>query len=125
MHIGIAEQESVILNESMWYNINFGASNEGCLKVLNMDGLAARASDNPANYSGGEKKKLSIMRLLFKDPEVMIFDEPTSAMDAGTIERFAEHLHDIKKNKIIIIITHDSFVQEICDEIMTLSKIKT
>jgi len=140
-HIGIAEQESVILNESMGYNIyleeerglvkNEDAMLQRFLETLNMSGLAARELDceeqspigSPINYSGGEKQKLSILRLLIKNPNVMIFDEPTSAMDIDTTKRLIDHLHRNKEGRITIIITHDDFVKRHCDKVIHIGRL--
>ena len=138
-YIGLTEQESVILNESIFYNITFEEDKEliceekseifqGFHTNFTIDEFAAELlanlknkTSNPANFSGGEKQKLSILRLLIKNPDVMIFDEPSSSMDASSTERFSEYLQSIKRNKIIIIITHDSYIKNNCDVFIDLS----
>lgn len=96
------------------------------LQILNMDDFINKNSleliinDKNSNTSGGEKQKISILKVLLKSPPVMIFDEPTSALDAETTGRFIEYLRKIKKDRIIILITHDDFVKGACDEIIPL-----
>ena len=71
------------------------------------------------NISGGEKQKISIARVIKKNPDVIIFDEPTSAMDYESTMHFYQELERLKKDKIVIIITHDlSYVN---DSVITLS----
>ena len=70
--------------------------------------------------SGGEKQKIAILRLLYKNPDVMIFDEPTSALDAVTTKGFIEYLSRVKAGKIIVIITHDDFIKGCCDDVLVL-----
>ena len=146
-YIGISEQDPVMLTGCMLDNINPYSAIDAMttettnkvrfyIELLDMlkhenlffdEAINNKTSDTAntdnnsfANLSGGEKQKLSILRLLLKNPDVMIFDEPTSAMDITTSKRFLEHLKEIKGNKIIIIITHDNLAREICDEFLCL-----
>lgn len=68
------------------------------------------------NLSGGEKQKIAIIRTLLKNPDLIILDEPTSALDKKSIENFKALIKYLKSNKIIIIITHDHELLDICDE---------
>lgn len=64
---------------------------------------------SPLNLSGGEMKKLSIASIICRDPEVLIFDEPTIGQDAKSMEFFINLLtQERDNNKSIIIITHDT-----------------
>lgn len=134
--IGFAEQEPVLLNDTIAYNLTFEAGDEGLdlhspemarhLYTLGMEDFIdhntfeLEINDKGENTSGGEKQKISILKVLAKNPCVMIFDEPTSALDAETTERFIDYLLHIKKDKIIILITHDTSIQEKCDELVVL-----
>ena len=134
---GFAEQEPTLLNDSIKYNLTYNESIDPttlkadpllieCVQILNMQefidnrGYDYAINDKNTNTSGGEKQKIAILRLLYKNPDVMIFDEPTSAMDAMTTKRFIEHLCRIKKNKIIIVITHDNYIKSCCDHVLEL-----
>ena len=77
-------------------------------------------NDKNTGTSGGEKQKISILKVLMKDPTVMIFDEPTSALDRQTSVKFMEYLCQIKKDKIIILITHDNHAIGLCDEVVDM-----
>jgi len=133
--LGFAEQEPMLLQESILYNLCFDDAVDaeyasqtlaGHINTLNMQGFVSENSLNfpinekNTNTSGGEKQKISILKVMYKDPAVMIFDEPTSALDTGTTDRFMAYLQEIKKDKIIIVITHDMFVQEQCDKVVQL-----
>jgi len=130
--IGFAEQEQLLVKDSIRYNLDLGDESEDfgyirdCIKVLNMENFISQntfdyeINEKNTNASGGEKQKISILKVLAKNPVVMIFDEPTSAIDAQTTKRFIEHLQEIKTDKIIIIITHEKLVIEQCDEVVVV-----
>lgn len=73
------------------------------------------------NLSGGEKQKLAILKVMLKNPEVMVFDEPTSALDNNTTIKFIDYLKSIKKDRIIINITHDNALAMQSDYIINLN----
>lgn len=75
------------------------------------------------SLSGGEKQKLSILRVLYKNPPVIILDEPTSALDEESIRCLQVYLNQIKRDKIIILISHNSEFISISDEIVDLDKL--
>ncbi|MHA1490567.1 MAG: energy-coupling factor ABC transporter ATP-binding protein [Promethearchaeota archaeon] len=75
------------------------------LKEFNLERYRERS---PLNLSGGEKKKLAIASIICRDPDILIFDEPTLGQDAKEIEFFIDLIKKEKNNgKTIIIITHN------------------
>jgi len=133
--IGFAEQEPTLIKDSILFNLCFNESLDSLCssnqRINNLDkhmqtlgmndfidknGLHFPLNESNTNTSGGEKQKISILKVLLKDPPVMIFDEPTSALDSDATERFMGYLQGIKSNKIIVIVTHDGVVEEMCDE---------
>jgi ATP-binding cassette subfamily B protein len=56
--------------------------------------------------SGGQMQRLAIARTLFRDPDILILDEPTSAVDANAEERIFSHLQQVRKGKTTIFISH-------------------
>jgi ATP-binding cassette subfamily C protein len=109
---GVSEQEPVMLADTLAYNINLDEEGRIHNNKTTMDGLAAMLGMegldlNAKTASGGEKQKISILRALLKDPHLLVLDEPTSALDAPSKARLKTHLHAIKRDKIIIIITHE------------------
>jgi ABC-type lipoprotein export system ATPase subunit len=74
-----------------------------------------------ANISDGEKQIISILRILCKKNNVLILDEPFSNLDVLKKAWLVNMLKDIKKDKIIILISHDKEVLSHCDEIIRFS----
>ena len=74
-----------------------------------------------AKISGGERQRLGIARALYKDPEILILDESTSALDIETEQEIINDIHEIMKNKTIIIISHRKSTLEKCDIIFELN----
>ncbi|WP_083379764.1 AAA family ATPase [Peptoniphilus lacydonensis] len=68
--------------------------------------------------SEGENKKLSLINALSKPSEILLLDEPTNFLDFSTVKSLIYYLKKIKKNKIIIIITHDRRINSISDFII-------
>lgn len=70
-----------------------------------------------SNLSGGQKKRLDVLRVLLKESDVIIFDESTASIDIERRKRLFEILETIKKEKIIIFITHNIEECVHCDHI--------
>ena len=76
--------------------------------------------ENGINLSGGQKQRIGIARSLFKDPDLLIFDEPTSSLDKITSDKIIHLIRDLNKTKTIILITHDESVVKNCNKIIRL-----
>ena len=90
------------------------------LELLEIVGLADRAKAYPAQLSGGQKQRVAIARALASDPQILLCDEDTSALDPQTTSSILELLQDInqKFGITIVIITHQmSVVREICTHV--------
>lgn len=70
--------------------------------------------------SGGEAQKVAFLRLISKDADLMILDEPTASVDAFSKHIMMKYLKKISKEKIIIIVTHDKEVMDYCNNIIYL-----
>ena len=129
--IGYAEQEPQLFRESLLFNLVYdsdAAVDEArlwrLLDVLGMrafveeKGLGFEIDDGGANASGGEKQKIAVLKALYKEPQVLVLDEPTSALDAQSAGRLMEYLHSVKKDRIIVLISHDGCVKAGCDAVV-------
>ena len=65
-------------------------------------------------------QRIGIARELYRDPELIIFDESTSALDLNTENQILDSIKSLRKNKTIIIISHRQNTLKICDDIINL-----
>lgn len=84
------------------------------------EGWGSMITPKNNNLSGGEKQRIALARLLIADCGVIILDEPTSSLDKNMAQSLIEYLMAIKKDRIIIVITHDERFMRICDEVISL-----
>lgn len=76
------------------------------LEIIDKVGLSHRAHHRASKLSGGEKQRTVIARALAKDCPAILCDEPTGNLDSKTGEEIIELLHEISKEKLIIMVTH-------------------
>ncbi|UCD01317.1 MAG: ABC transporter ATP-binding protein [Promethearchaeota archaeon] len=77
-------------------------------QILHKFDLEKYKKRSPLNLSGGESKKLAVASIICRDPEILVFDEPTLGQDAKEIEFFINLIKNERENgKTIIIITHN------------------
>lgn len=92
------------------------------LAMLEKVGMQAFAHHKPNQLSGGQQQRVAIARALVNDPEIILADEPTGALDSKTgdeVMDFFLHLNK-QENRTIVIITHDKEVSDLCQRVVTL-----
>ncbi len=90
--------------------------------VLEIVGLADRMDHFPAQLSGGEQQRVAIARALAKNPELLLCDEPTGALDFATGKKVLRLLVDVMRtmHKTVLIITHNTAIAELAHRVVHL-----
>ncbi len=133
--IGYAEQETFICNDTLAYNIALtdnidtkrvqqlieSVGLRECVEAL-PDGLNTKMNESGTNLSGGERQRIGVARALYKNVQVLLLDETTSALDARNEESIISLLHDVAKNNNItmLIISHRNTSLSLCDRVIEM-----
>lgn len=86
-------------------------------ELLNMMGLAERATHKPAELSGGEKQRVAVARALINNPAVVFADEPSGSLDTDNKEDLHRLFFELRDrlNQTFVIVTHDEHLASITD----------
>jgi iron(III) transport system ATP-binding protein len=106
----VFQQGALFPHLSVAGNVGFGAAAPARVgECLELVGLADRAGAFPHELSGGERQRIALARALAADPEVVLLDEPFSALDAGLRERLREEVAAILRaaGTSTLLVTHD------------------
>ena len=139
-NIGYVTQEPVLFNDTISNNISLwqhgtnkkkykekitrAAKMAFCEKFIlkTINGYDTIIGDKGIKLSGGQKQRIAIARELFRDPEIMIFDEATSSLDTKSENYIHQSISKLKGSRIIIIISHRLSTIKDCDYIYVLSE---
>lgn len=99
----------------------FSDEKERAVQSLVNVGLNDRMGHKPTQLSGGQQQRVAIARALVSEPEILLADEPTGALDSKTSEDIIALLHQLNANgQTVIIITHDPEVAKTAKRVITL-----
>ena len=85
---------------------------ERAIKALESVGLGDQMGKKPNQMSGGQMQRVAIARALVNDPDILLADEPTGALDSETSVQVMEILKEISKDRLIIMVTHNPELAE-------------
>ena len=85
---------------------------ERAIKVLERVGLGDQINKKPNQMSGGQMQRVAIARALINDPDILLADEPTGALDSATSVQIMELLQEIAKDKLVVMVTHNAELAE-------------
>lgn len=133
-NIGVVTQESYLFNGTIGDNLLYAKPNatqaqliSACKKAniydfikAQKDGFDTQVGNRGLKLSGGEKQRLSIARVLLKDPALLIFDEATSALDSISEQKIQEAIEPLVQSRTSILIAHRLSTILAADEIIVL-----
>ena len=123
----LQEAEFQFFTSSVLYELQYGhavtpefeAKTETLLKSMDMWDCRDR---HPFSLSGGQMQRLTLMMAYLSDKPIVILDEPTAGQDAENLERCAALIREMRKEKTVLIITHDlELIADACDRCIGLS----
>ncbi len=131
--IGYVGQDIFLFDDTIKKNIAFGLaenmiSDRKIKQVISdaqldkfisslKNGSDAVVGERGVMISGGERQRVGIARALYKDPDILIFDEATASLDNQTEKEIMKSIYKLKQNKTIIIVAHRISTLSNCDEI--------
>ena len=99
------------------------AAREQAMALLARIGLSDKANEYPNMLSGGQKQRIAIVRALAMDPEVMLFDEPSSALDPEMVGEVLDLMRDLARDGMTMaVVTHEmGFAREVADRVVFMA----
>jgi len=124
----IFQNYNLITHISVLSNVELGMTLSGiktkekrkrAIEVLNKVGLKEHIHKKPNQLSGGQMQRVAIARALVNDPEILLCDEPTGALDTVTSVQIMDLIKEISKDKLVIMVTHNpELAQKYSDRII-------
>lgn len=124
----VFQSYNLIMHQSIVSNVELGMTLSGvskeekrrrALNVLEKVGLKEHLHKKPNQLSGGQMQRVAIARALANDPEILLCDEPTGALDTATSVQIMDLIKEVAKDRLVIMVTHNpDLAQEYSDRII-------
>lgn len=135
--VSVVTQEHFLLNASIVDNFRFLKPNIQIEKIKNLcvkcgidneiselpNGYNTIIGENGKNFSVGQLQRLSIARVLAKDTPIILFDEPTAALDNENSKKIFEVMNKIKENKILVVVSHSIDAISYADRVIDIGSL--
>lgn len=136
--LGLVSQNVYLSDDTLLRNIAFGLPDEliepervaSCLEIAQLsvfvhslpEGIATRVGEMGSQISGGERQRIAIARALYRSPELVVFDEGTSALDNLTEAAFVRALQVLRRKHTLITVAHRLSTVRECDRLILLER---
>lgn len=124
-HFALIEEDSALQNVAtplLFAKTRKSQMDARAMEQLRNVGMEQMENKRIATLSGGEKQRVAIARAMVNNPEIILADEPTGALDRANTEKIVQLFQQLnEKGKTIIIVTHDDFVAQSCRRIVTIA----
>jgi ABC-type bacteriocin/lantibiotic exporter with double-glycine peptidase domain len=134
--IGVVEQEPLIIEDSIKNNISLGdlsyrdediaeAARKAYIHnfIISLeDGYNTLIKEGGTNLSVGQKQRIAIARMVLRNPDILIFDEPTSNLDLESEQKIYRMISELSRQNIIFLITHKKKYLEMCTKVVELTE---
>ena len=130
--IGYVQQSTYVADETIKFNITLRKNNHEIdfeklnkiLKILNLkeiiselpNGINSIMGEKGSKFSGGQIQRVGIARAIYRDPEILILDEATNALDINSQDEILKNIFEELKNKTIILISHQTDNLNYCNK---------
>ena len=122
LHESPTARQNVVIGAKVHSGVADSMADSAAKHVLGLVGLADRVDYLPANLSGGQKQRVAVARALVGNPELLLADEPTAALDKDSASEVIDLLKRIgaSRGMTTLLVTHDSRILDRADRILTL-----
>jgi len=136
-NISLVDQETAILNDTLRNNIAFGCDassidDKKIVKAMSLSGLSIfhenlkfgldhSLSDDGLNISGGERQRIGLARAIYANKDLLLLDEPSSALDKHNTETILKALVDISRSKGVLVISHNRDFLRYCNKVYEIN----
>lgn len=117
-HMTVLENVEIAMEMS---NVSKSERVKNAKEILKRMGLSGSEKKLPNQLSGGQRQRVAIARALANNPEIILADEPTGALDKEAANQVLDILKDIAKSgKLVILVTHSHKIAESCSRVLTI-----
>ena len=122
LHESLTAAQNVLMGLQVHGGVNAAKGRRAAHHILDLLGLADRRDYLPGNLSGGQKQRVAVARALVSNPEIVLADEPTAALDKASGHTVVEMLKALGQTRgtTTVMVTHDPRILEMADRVITL-----